>query len=391
MLEGVDEIDWKNLGHHVYGKHDRIPEEIRNLLAQEPQVREEARGFLLGSGQDFGDIYDTTPHIIPFLIELLTHAGTPEKADLLWHLSGVTEYVLHSRHLSIHMMRLCLEAYQALQTGLSTLIALLRDETVGVRLASAHVLSQMTDEVECLIPEFIQCFRTEREEDVQIGLLDGLKTLFGSLEWPRYRLKDEYAPFFKKVVETHPSRKARVAAARASVELISPYAQRTDRLSAQVPALLTQEFIEPISPLNYMEQGSLAYHAERIMQDLARVDPEPLVDLLQNPTISAEQAHVIARGILANAFLSPGRSDAHWRLFPNLHKRDKGLFYVQDHAAVGFIKYQRAHLLQAIVDADKVWEAPTNLFSFFYGLPDSREGLRTLLEESGSVSSQSLP
>jgi len=385
MLEGLDRIDWQSLGFHVYGKHGRIPAEIRNLLAQDPQVREEARGFLLGAGQDFGDIYDTTPHIIPFLIELLADEETPGKADLLWHLSGVAEYILYAKHLSIHMMGLCLKTYEALQAGLSILVALLRDGSVEVRMADTYLMAQMTDEAECLIPQFIQHLHNEQDENVQIGLLDGLKTLFGSLEWPRYGLKDQYAPFFREVVETHPSRRVRVAGARASVELASPYTQKSDRLSAQVPALLSQEFIEQISPLNYKEQGSLAYHAERIIQDLARVDPEPLVNLLQNPAISTEQAHVIARGILASAFLSPGRAAAHWEHFPSRDMRDKGMFYVQDHAAVRFVKYQRARLLQAIIDADKVWEMPTNLFSFFYGLPDSREGLRALLTEAGPM------
>jgi hypothetical protein len=60
MLERLDQIDWKNLGHHVYRQHERIPAELRNLVALDPEVRKMARGFLLGQGQDFGDIYDTT-------------------------------------------------------------------------------------------------------------------------------------------------------------------------------------------------------------------------------------------------------------------------------------------------------------------------------------------
>jgi len=36
--------------------------------------------------------------------------------------------------------------------------------------------------------------------------------------------------------------------------------------------------------------------------------------------------------------------------------------------------------LEAIVDCEPFWEIPTNLFSFFYGLPDEREALRKLLE-----------
>jgi len=37
--------------------------------------------------------------------------------------------------------------------------------------------------------------------------------------------------------------------------------------------------------------------------------------------------------------------------------------------------------LKAVVDCDVFWELPTNIFSFFYGFPDDREGLRQLLED----------
>lgn len=101
MLEGLDRIDWKDLGHHVYRQHEQIPTEIRNLLASDPEDREAARGFLLGEEQDSGDIYDTTPYIIPFVSELLAHNSTPDKAELLAHLSRVAEHISSSSHLSM--------------------------------------------------------------------------------------------------------------------------------------------------------------------------------------------------------------------------------------------------------------------------------------------------
>jgi len=380
MLDGMERVDWKSVGYHVYGKNETIPAEMRNLLSPDPEVREGARGFLLGSQQDFGDIYDTTPHIIPFLMELLARDDTPDRDHLLYHLSGVAEYRLNHEYLSIHMMRLCLQTYDALKAGLPLLLRLLGDAPKEVRLASTDLLQYMTDEVESLIPDLLTCFRNERDQEVQIALLRALKTLFHSLEWPRYALKTQHVPVFKEIVETHPSHAVRVAAARASVELVDMFSLRVeDRVSPQVADLLVQEFLTPSVPLDYKEQGSPSYHKDEIVKDLARLKPEPLLSLLKHPGISAEDAHVIARGLLVCAFLS-GSDESHWRHFPSFDKRAEGAIYVRHYAAERTIAYGRKSILQALVDADKVWELPTNLFSFFYGLPDSRDALRALLD-----------
>ncbi len=67
--------------------------------------------------------------------------------------------------------------------------------------------------------------------------------------------------------------------------------------------------------------------------------------------------------------------------FPN---SPLGLFYaLHEYSAVRNIQHfpRQGQALRAIVDQDKVWEIPTNLFSFFYGLPDSREALRALIDK----------
>ncbi len=386
MFEGLDQIDWKSLGYHVYGKHELIPQEIRNLLSENFQVRQGARDFLLGGGQDFGDIYDTTPHILPFLLEILDNPDAPDKDKLLFHLSGVAEQISHPRRSSIYMLRLCLQTYDALKAGLGILIALLDDPSADVRLASTALLQNMTDEVESLIPELIRHFHEEREEEVQVAVVNSLKRLLNSLEWPRFPLKKEYAPFFKEIVETHSSHKVRVAAARASVELVGQYNKKQNNLPQQVSTILSQEFVSLNAPLDYQESGSGSYHAEMVAKDLSRLNPEPLLQLLQNPAISAEQAHLIARALLANVFLHGGLVESHWERFPNHDRKAEGLFYLQHYSATRSLRlpyHAKNRFLQAIVDAKKVWEIPTNLFSFFYGLPDSREDLRALLEKPG--------
>lgn len=63
-------------------------------------------------------------------------------------------------------------------------------------------------------------------------------------------------------------------------------------------------------------------------------------------------------------------------------KRDEGDFYLRQEAIrVSELERGRVQMaLKAIVAADRVWERPTNLFSYFYGLPDSRDELRKLVE-----------
>ena len=83
MSDNIDQINWHTLGHHIYGAPGDIPTFIHNLLAPDAPTRQAARDFLLGSGQDDGDIYDTTPHILPFLIPILADPHSPDRAELL--------------------------------------------------------------------------------------------------------------------------------------------------------------------------------------------------------------------------------------------------------------------------------------------------------------------
>ena len=387
MFEGLDKVDWKSLGHHIYGRHEIIPQEIRNLNSGNAEVRQDARDFLLGGGQDYGDIYDTTPYIIPFLFEILNSPDGPDKDKLLSHLAEVAGQISYLSRPSIPMMRLCLRTYDALKAGMGILIALLDDPSVEVRAGDVELLGCMTDEVESLIPELIRSFRKEETEEIQIALLTCLKRLMHSLEWRRFALRGQYAPFFKEVVEDHPSHTVRVAAARASVELVGRIKGKQIQLSPEVPGLLTQEFLKVSSGLDHKKRGMEFSHAEQIARDLSRLsNHEPLLTLMQTPDLSPEQAHIIARALMAAEFLHGPMIESHWERFASYDRKTEGLFYLQEFYAMREIRpsimYKvKRPFLQAIVEAEKVWEIPTNLFSSFYGLPDAREGWREMLEK----------
>lgn len=84
MLEGVDKIDWSSLTH-AYGPTTDVPNLLRGLASHDVETRENACYELCGNIWHQGTIYDATIPAIPFLFELLTHSGTPDRA-LVAHL-----------------------------------------------------------------------------------------------------------------------------------------------------------------------------------------------------------------------------------------------------------------------------------------------------------------
>lgn len=71
MLEKLDTIPWKKLGT-AYGNASEAPQAIRDLLSVDEDVWLEAVcGFLFSYAVHQGTIYSCTPHVIPFIIEIL--------------------------------------------------------------------------------------------------------------------------------------------------------------------------------------------------------------------------------------------------------------------------------------------------------------------------------
>ena len=379
MFEHVDEIDWNALGFHIYGSHEKIPQEIRNLLSPDEAVREEALDFLLGGGQDFGSIYETTPVIVPFILEVLAKEGAPGKAALLRQLVGQGHQIATSGHLPIYEMDLYLRTYRAIISKLDLYFALLTNDVGEAQMAAVELLGTLSGDAQRVIPALVEQFNVQPDEDLQVAILSAIKSLLAGLDWKRYDLKPQYASFLYDIAENHASNKVRITAARAAVETIHPYDKVSKRnLPDEVMNLLIQEFINHVALVSWRKEFPLIYQ-EEIVQDLARLNPAPLLELIATPGLTPEQALLLARGLLANSFISYGkRQQEHWLKKPLYDKLEEGDYFVAENYAMAPepVFKTKKNILQAIVNAEAVWARPTNLFSFFYGLPDNREQLR---------------
>lgn len=90
MLDGLDQIDWKQLTH-AYGPADDVPALIRTLLSQDKSERDRAIYELFGNIYHQGTVYEATAYAVPFLIELLDDPSTPDRSIVACLLASIAD------------------------------------------------------------------------------------------------------------------------------------------------------------------------------------------------------------------------------------------------------------------------------------------------------------
>ena len=77
MLEGLEDVPWRNL-HHAYGEASDVPALIRGLVSPEADVREKALWELYGNIWHQHTVYEATSHAVPFLVEIAVSPDVPD-------------------------------------------------------------------------------------------------------------------------------------------------------------------------------------------------------------------------------------------------------------------------------------------------------------------------
>jgi hypothetical protein len=79
MLDGIDSVDWRRLSH-AFGHAEDVPALLRGLVSHNEDQRLEALYRLLETVYHQGTVYEVSPHVVPFLQEMLISPETPDKA-----------------------------------------------------------------------------------------------------------------------------------------------------------------------------------------------------------------------------------------------------------------------------------------------------------------------
>lgn len=386
MLEGLDQIDWTKVGGHVYASRPvtHIPGIIRDVLSDDEDVQRDALDFLFGSGQDTGNIHDTTPFIVPFILEILADESAPAKSSILQRLvdiSGLHVYTGGRGHISIHDQRNQISTYEALESGIPVYVKLLKHDTIRLRVLAAQMLSAMGDSIERVIPVLVEHFDEEADESVQAALVEAVGKILAASDTRRIELHKQYAGWFRQLVETHPMQGVRQAAARACIPAaaMSLWNQwlRDDDVSPRAAVLLVEEYLT-------QKKGPPGnYERAQIVQLLAQLnDYEPLLGLLEHPDTTPSEAQILIRGLLWRLMQNGKNADRFWQQRLSWRAKEEHIYHMNYSHKVAPMGIVWKKIFERILAVDQIWAYPTNVFSFFFELPDSREELRALIEKS---------
>jgi hypothetical protein len=383
MLEGLDQVDWGSLGKLVYAQPaTKVPELVRDLLSNDKNVRDEALAHLFGAQQDLGSIQRATPFIIPFIIEILADENTPERVSILWCLHAMFDYlqgsVVHPN--DVRELQLYAKVYEAIEADVTVYLSFLKNSDADIQHAAVVFLGNLRGKDEQLIPELIRLFEVNVDKSIATIALASI----GRLLSPRDDLPRRFGIFLRDVAANRRYKiEIRRAAAKALASSLFLYADYYKDVLAGIAPLLADEYVELSA-----QHDIYFYYLEQLAKQIAMVDFNSLVELLKAPKINLHDVHIIARIMLMKVFdrwidweVWISNSLGRYGLISDKGKNEKCYSFTPA-PELAFLLSEQRDVLALIVANDKFWQIPTNLFSFFYGLPDSREELRRLIEKN---------
>jgi hypothetical protein len=381
MLEALNSIEWGTL-KHFYNDEQEVPTAIKSLISPNTSEHIRALEFLFGSQQDSGTVAETTQYIIPFVLELLADEKYPSKKLLLNELGGLGIEPF-AEHYSIRKVRYHLAAYDALESGLQTYFNLVNDPNFEIRQGAIEVLGKLSNSSEIIAQKLVSHFSFEETNEVKITLIDSLDSILSTVDFSQLDIRNQYKEFLKGLVESDYGSQLRHSAARTSIRTsMSNFwgkKIKPDEVSPKVAEILIEEYWKRHSA------NSQDYIQREIIELLSQLGPEPLEILLNDHRTTPDDAYYVVRGLMfsaINIYHAPSSwREKYWKEHPNFERMPKGNFHTFGNIHFANIP-ETNRIIRSIVENDIFWKIPTNLFSFFYGLPDDREELRKLIAES---------
>lgn len=400
MLEGLEDVEWASLTH-AYGSAENIPAMLQALNSAENQEAfEEALGRFINVVNHQGSIYSATPHVVPFLWQLLqTETNILRQSGHLAVLIGFLEssqvyhrsvYRSQRTPASPLVYETNIELHKAVAGGREFYISLLTHPAVDIRASAMYLLSFLAEDAEPLLTVFAEFVVKETDEWVRAG---GIWAYARTAVHTPWKQQAEFAQQLVDWARVSTNRWSKTAAALGYLKLHT--APNDKPLPDPLLEILVESLHDPLDQpefdrdhyyLQYDNFLPFDYIIDEISARCRRVmRPFLWIFILREYPAPPLQAHLLVRELLDVTF-SRYSTDDGWLNLKGL-RRDReysSLIYEPRgsprHYVMGqkLISFQR-DALQVVVDYDPFWEIPTNLLSLFYHLPDSRDALRELI------------
>jgi hypothetical protein len=396
MFKNLDQVNWtKHKG--AFHLTARLPGYVRQMTAEDEQKRREARDTVFEEIFHQGSIYGATPHVVPFLIEMLAEESVPDKGELicqLWQLVISCERGLgHGSPIGGRESRLYMATYQNIAAGYAVYLRLLAHPDPFTRFWDTLLLSSLFEyapRTRCVL---------RRQAAVETEARAKASTIYqiGKLAPKGYRratkVRTQYQAYLAEWMADSNPRLVQLAAASAWVLIQQHYIPSVpETIPPRLIPVLAEALCDPIA-VDEQEYFIEFLPDYAIIETCSKLGIHRLAELIQVPQMSAYHVHCLAREMLdrvfARAYTNSMQFIDHywaWGVFGGWKRKEppKNMIY-QLAFRLGLYSPPEAltdaqrTVLAAIVDQDCFWLLPTNLFSFFYGLPDDREKLRALV------------
>jgi hypothetical protein len=411
MLEGLDSVDWTGL-HHAYGVASDIPDLLIEL-EETKDINSWLRVIEDFSNKIFhqATIYSATSATIPFLNQLVRQADS----ERMHYLLALIGYMLQESYLSGRWwhnrlpptaFKSELAVYEVIAEAKDLYLGLLSHSDVRVRLLAVVICSNLRTVSE-IFDRLVERISLEIDPLLRGQILSELggRWYFERTFEEQLKLRDYVLVIAQDVAQ------APIVHLAARIVLADMHSPKYP-IPQQLLDFLIQGYIHPIafSPnaKRYGHAVSVAelfpFEKHHILDALVKLASIRLFDsglftLFEHPELEAVDAHLVGRELVDYAFR---RYDAGYetgypfrtRWFNEQFPRQAYAvsYTYQNHRGVGRTHYwprqkltdRQEKVLSTIVNSDRFWSIPTNLFSFFYGLPDSRDELRALIENASS-------
>lgn len=397
MLEGLDKINWaKHKG--AYHLKEKLPVYIRDLASSDTERRNKAFRDIGEEINHQGSIYDATPYVVPFLIELLAIDAVQGKDRLLYQLWHVLECcngsLGYSSNIGDQGIQNCILTYNKIAAGFEVIASFLSHPSIDVRLPAMLMISDLRVYTPRARRLLRQLYCTEPNIELQAIVLVRLGRLLKQGYTPALKTcRRKYWMWFEEIVTSASEPLLRLAAAVAWA-IPHHYERRTNVPHLIQDALLWGLTYTP-SPSEVSWMIDLHFNPDELLSSIMGLGYEQVTTMLKSPDLAPPQIHKLVRELLDLAFDRKTTRAQRWHESviswkwwefeqEHLDKSPKEMLYRNSEGFRRFNPSQKLdkrqqEVIAAIVECDRFWELPTNLFSFFYDLPDSRDALRQLI------------
>lgn len=196
MFERLDDIQWEQL-KHAYGSASDVPQQIRDLMSNNMDIRKKAFGDLTYNIWHQGTVFEATPYAVPFLAEVLEAPNAQDKDKILRYLARLAQ---GNSFIDIHQhygfayseeqrtseefkgqlsaeMRWVFDTYAAVLKHYSLYIIFLDSDEPQTRNRAAELLNLLPEKHAETLPLLQKTLKTETDIATQVTLIKTIAPL----------------------------------------------------------------------------------------------------------------------------------------------------------------------------------------------------------------------